>query len=152
MKNETVVIDLDNTICTSEKDYTKCIPKEYAVEALKQIKDNGNYIIIHTERDIDSARITKDWLRIHKIQYDHIQFGKPTARLYIDDRAYRFKKWGKFLKEIYGTKTNEYTEDPLTTYERALCANLTLLVDGDGFSKQRKIKKAIAQARKVADL
>jgi hypothetical protein len=55
------------------------------------LKDQGHTLIIHTGRHIDKLKATKSWLKKHKVVYDHIQFGKPVADLYIDDRAMRFE-------------------------------------------------------------
>jgi capsule biosynthesis phosphatase len=105
-----IVIDLDGTICTlktSTETYedVKVIPG--AKEFIKELREQGHYIIIQTARNMATCesnigkviknvgKITLDWLEKNEIEYDEIFFGKPNAQIYIDDRAFRFEDWKK---------------------------------------------------------
>lgn len=95
LKNKTIAIDLDGTICTEERTFDRPLarPLVGAVEALRTLKANGNTIIIYTARGWEQYRVTKDWLEKNNIAFDQILMGKPIADLWIDDRARRFISW-----------------------------------------------------------
>jgi len=103
-----IVIDLDGTICPVRQEgelYANLLPHEGAVEKLKELKNNGHYLIIQTARNMATCNsnvgkvlkniglITLEWLAKHDVTYDEIFFGKPNADLYIDDRALRYSEW-----------------------------------------------------------
>lgn len=103
-----ICIDFDGVICElKEKNqtYLDVLPKKGAIEKLRNLKENGHYLIIQTARHMKTcegnlgkvnARIAKDtlnWLEKYDIPYDEIYFGKPWAQIYIDDNAYRFTSW-----------------------------------------------------------
>ena len=95
LRNKTIAIDLDGTICTEERTFDRPLarPLDGAVEALKLIKRNGNTIIIYTARGWEQYRVTKHWLEKNDIAYDQILMGKPVVDCWIDDRARRFVSW-----------------------------------------------------------
>lgn len=103
-----ICIDLDGVICQLKiegQTYDQLLPVEGAPERLKELKENGHYIIINTARHMKTCQgnvgsvtariglITLQWLEKHNIPYDEIYFGKPHADVYIDDNAYRFSSW-----------------------------------------------------------
>jgi capsule biosynthesis phosphatase len=103
-----LAIDIDGTICSFRQEgqtYAEVEPLPGAVEKLRQLKENGHYIILLTARHMKTcqgnvglvvARQGKtllDWLGRHEIPYDEIWFGKPQADIYIDDNGYRFQSW-----------------------------------------------------------
>jgi len=104
-----IAIDFDDVIHRCDKGwYDGSIygdPVDGIKEFINNLRYNGHIIIIHTSRiwrgcdteqwtDIQSDRICemKDWLSKHNINFDTIWLGrgKPSADIYIDDRAYRF--------------------------------------------------------------
>jgi ribonucleotide monophosphatase NagD (HAD superfamily) len=95
IKNKTLLIDIDGTICTEEKTFDRPLakPLPYAVEALKLLKKNGNIIILWTARGWEQYKITKKWLDQHGFVYDQIIMGKPIVDYIIDDRARKFIGW-----------------------------------------------------------
>ena len=110
MKQKRICIDLDGVISQLKKEgetYESVKPIEGAVEKMKALKDAGHYIIILTARHMKTcngnvglvqkkvANITLQWLKKYEVVYDEIHFGKPWADIYIDDNAYRFKKWNE---------------------------------------------------------
>ena len=106
MNTQTLVIDIDHTICvpndsatdTFEK-YGKAEPIHSMIEAIRKAKDSGYRIVLFTARRMathngninkvieDVGELTKEWLRENKVPYDELQFGKPNAVYYIDDKA-----------------------------------------------------------------
>lgn len=105
-----IAIDLDGTICDIRKPgekYADVKPKPGAVEKLKKFKQQGHYIIITTARHMKTAEgnvnfvvsrlglETLEWLEKHEIPHDEVNFGKPYAQVYIDDRAIKFEGWDK---------------------------------------------------------
>jgi capsule biosynthesis phosphatase len=108
-----ICIDLDGVICELKKpsqSYESLSPVSGAAETIKQLRDNGNYIILYTARHMKTTQsnqglvaarvgaITLDWLEKNSIEYDEIYFGKPWADIYIDDNAYRFSSWNEIGK------------------------------------------------------
>lgn len=112
---QTLVIDIDHTLCIpndSEKStfekYAKAKPITDVIDALHKARSKGYRIVLFTARrmvthngDInrvieDVGDITINWLKEHDVPYDEIQFGKPYAVYYVDDKAMRpdeFVNW-----------------------------------------------------------
>ena len=113
-----IVFDLDGVICELKKpseSYSDVVPKKKVIQKMRDLKDEGNYLIIHTGRhmrtcDGDVAKViekigkvTEDWLEKWKVPYDELVFGKPYADIYIDDLRVEFlssEKLGKKLESI----------------------------------------------------
>jgi capsule biosynthesis phosphatase len=112
-------IDLDGVICeiNRSKNYDELLPIPGAIEAIKKLRAEGHYVIIHTARHMKTMEsnlgkvvaakgfITLEWLTKTGIEYDEIYFGKPWADIYIDDNAFKFESWDQtsiFIQE----KTN----------------------------------------------
>ncbi|OGM04068.1 capsular biosynthesis protein [Candidatus Woesebacteria bacterium RIFCSPHIGHO2_01_FULL_39_32] len=105
-----ICIDLDGVICEvrrKNQSYEDVKPLPGAIEKIQELKSKGHYIIISTSRHMKTTdgnvnkilakvgEITLTWLRKHKIPFDEINFGKPYAHIYIDDKAVRFSGWKK---------------------------------------------------------
>jgi len=113
-----IVFDLDGVICELKKpseSYSDVVRKKKVIQKMRDLKDEGNYLIIHTGRhmrtcDGDVAKViekigkvTEDWLEKWKVPYDELVFGKPYADIYIDDLGVEFlssEKLGKKLESI----------------------------------------------------
>lgn len=106
MNTQTLVVDLDDTICfplhgkkDSYEKYGMAAPNDPMIKSLRLAKEKGFRIIIHTARrmvthngDInkivdDIGKITTDWLAKYNVPYDEIVWGKPYGVYYIDDKA-----------------------------------------------------------------
>jgi len=103
-----ICIDIDGTIAELRKKgegYSEVSPKEGAVETLKKLNEEGHYIILYTARNMETflgnlgkinavqGPILYEWLRKYEIPYDEVYFGKPSADVYIDDKAIKFETW-----------------------------------------------------------
>lgn len=103
-----ICIDIDGTIAQlrkSDKDYNNLEPIEGAVESIQKLHREGHYIILYTARNMEthSGNIGKvlaaqgailfEWLKKYQIPFDEIYFGKPSADVYIDDKALKFESW-----------------------------------------------------------
>lgn len=110
-----IVIDLDGTICQLKgagDTYETLAPVPGAVEALKQLKQEGHQIVIYTARNMRTqqgnvddviaqvGQITLDWLKRHDVPYDEVVFGKPYGDVYIDDLAIRFHDWQEVMTQL----------------------------------------------------
>lgn len=100
-----LVIDLDDTICrTKDGNYADSQPIPEVIERLREYREAGFEIIIHTSRNVRTyegniGKITAhtlpiiiEWLRTHNVPYDEIYVGKPWCGhegFYVDDRAIR---------------------------------------------------------------
>ena len=75
-----------------------------AKEALTELKDNLNRIIIFTVRAFDEQgiKVVEDWMNYYNIPYDTITNKKPAeADIFLDDKAIRFIDWRDALNKIY---------------------------------------------------
>ena len=106
MNTQTLVIDIDHTICipndsatdTFEK-YGKAEPIHSMIDAIRKAKESGFKIVLFTARRMathngninkvieDVGDLTKTWLKDNDVPYDELQFGKPNAVYYVDDKA-----------------------------------------------------------------
>ena len=94
-----ICFDLDNTLC-SGKPYDIAQPLRGAKELLIRLKEKGHVIIIHTARGMGTnssnvgatiasiGKMTLNQLEDWEFIYDEIYFGKPSAEVYIDDKAF----------------------------------------------------------------
>lgn len=97
-----IIIDLDGTICTEEKTYSRCLakPLEKAIESINKFYDEGNTIIIHSARSWQEFEMTEHWLKSHGVKYHQLVLGRPIGDVWIDDRAIRFDNWDNVVRKI----------------------------------------------------
>jgi len=90
------VIDIDGTICTKEKDYSKAKPFKKAIETINKLYEEDNYIVFFTSRGSSSGKdrrdITIKQLGKWGVKYHKLIMGKPTADVYIDDKSFKSVK------------------------------------------------------------
>lgn len=92
--------DLDGTICTNtEGAYETAGPDPEIVAVVNQLYAEGHTILIHTARGsttgIDWRGRTEAQLREWGVNYHQLYLGKPTADVYIDDKAVNICDWRK---------------------------------------------------------
>lgn len=99
-----LIIDLDGTICTEEKTYSRSLAKPFkeAAASINKLHKHGHTIIIYSARSWQEYEMTVKWLKAHGIKYDQLILGKPIGDIWIDDRSLRFNGWDKTVKKING--------------------------------------------------
>ena len=98
-KKKIYVIDLDGTIATQEKDYSKAKPFKDIIEKINKLYEEGHTIIIFTARGtkikIDYSILTKKQLKLWGVKYHELIMGKPAGDYYIDDKNLSIKEFIK---------------------------------------------------------
>jgi capsule biosynthesis phosphatase len=109
-----ICVDLDGVVCRLKSEgqqYADLLPVPGVVERLRELRQQGHYIIIHTARHMKTCAgnvgraialqggVTLDWLRRHEVEYDELYFGKPEADVYLDDNAWRFSSWDEIASD-----------------------------------------------------
>jgi len=101
-----IIIDLDGTICTEEKTYSRSLarPRKGAVESVNKLYDEGNIIIIYTARTWMEYEMTIDWLKNYQVKFHQLMMGKPIGDIWIDDRALHFSDWDNMMEQLSNKK------------------------------------------------
>ena len=97
-----LIIDLDGTICTEEKTFSRNLakPNKDAKESIEKLKSAGYTIIIYSARSWNEYEMTIDWLKKNKIPFDQLILGKPIGKYWIDDRAIKYSSWKDVINQI----------------------------------------------------
>ena len=97
-----LIIDLDGTICTEEKTYSRSLAKanKGAVKSINSLYDQGHTIIIYSARTWMEFEMTTAWLQTNKIKYHQLVLGKPVGDVWIDDRAINFESWDNVMEKL----------------------------------------------------
>lgn len=95
---KTVCFDLDGTLCTNTfGDYEDAEPFDWAIERVNDLARAGHKILIFTARGtatgINWDTVTRAQLERWGVAYDELHFGKPSADVYVDDRAVHTSAW-----------------------------------------------------------
>lgn len=127
----TVVFDIDGVLATGTQeevysnaagwDYAKCTPMHQGIKLLKHLKKEKVRIVLHTARWGSDRAVTEAWLKEHKIPYDELLLGKPSADLYIDDKGFHWDtlpdpvsdaiRGKEITKYIFENRSEKYNED-----------------------------------------
>jgi len=97
-----IVIDMDGTICTEEKTYSRALAKALpgAVENINKLYDEGHIILIYSARTWMEYEMTHDWLQKNNIKFHQLILGKPIGDVWIDDRAINFNGWSSTAEQL----------------------------------------------------
>ena len=95
---KTVCFDLDGTLCTNTfGDYEDAEPFDWAIERVNDLARAGHRIVVFTARGtatgIDWDAVTRAQLERWGVAYDELRFGKPSADVFVDDRAVHTSAW-----------------------------------------------------------
>jgi 3-deoxy-manno-octulosonate cytidylyltransferase (CMP-KDO synthetase) len=90
--------DLDGTLCTATGgDYERAEPLPWAIARVNELAQAGHHITIFTARGtatgIDWTEVTQGQLERWGVRHDELKLGKPSADVYIDDRAVHSQTW-----------------------------------------------------------
>lgn len=90
--------DIDGTVCTNtEGDYSKAEPFAEVIAEVNRLFAQGHRIILYTARGsttgINWRELTESQLRRWGVCYHDLYTGKPTADIYIDDKAINTHDW-----------------------------------------------------------
>jgi CMP-N,N'-diacetyllegionaminic acid synthase len=111
-KNKKVIcFDLDGVLCsTSENNYLQSRPIKKNIKLVNKLYADGYKIKIFTARymgrsnnnkkiaTLRAKKITLNQLKLWKVKFHELIFGKPTYDIFVDDKALFFKKnWSKYL-------------------------------------------------------
>ncbi len=106
MKKKFIIcFDLDNVICTTVgKNYSKAKPKKKVIKLINELYEDKYEIRIFTARFMgrnkdnvkkakkQGLKLTLMQLKKWRVKFDKLIMGKPSYDLFIDDKAYGFKK------------------------------------------------------------
>ena len=92
-----LVIDIDNTICTQEKDYSMAKPFLDRIASFNKLYNEGHIIVYYTARGTETGtdwrEVTEKQFRQWGVKYHDLIFGKPSADFYIDDKGVTYERW-----------------------------------------------------------
>jgi hypothetical protein len=97
LTNKKICVDIDGVIATltPDSDYSKAIPMIKTINLVNELFNNGNEIILFTARGSETGKnwekLTKSQMEEWGVKYHKLQFGKPGADIFIDDRAINIK-------------------------------------------------------------
>lgn len=92
--------DIDGTLCTNtEGEYSKAEPYYDVIAEVNRLHAESHRILLYTARGattgIDWRELTEAQLMAWGVRFDALYMGKPTADVYIDDKAVNFADWKK---------------------------------------------------------
>jgi hypothetical protein len=98
-----IIIDLDGTICSEEKTFSRSMAKPIAgaQASINRLYDEGHIIIIYTSRTWMEFEMTTDWLKKYNFKYHQLFMGKPIGDVWIDDRALKFENWEIAINKLH---------------------------------------------------
>lgn len=90
--------DIDGTLCTNtEGAYEEARPFPAIIDRVNRLYEEGHDILLHTARGsttgIDWRALTEQQLSEWGVKYHVLYMGKPTADLYVDDKAVNVSDW-----------------------------------------------------------
>jgi len=130
----TVCFDLDGTLCTNTYGaYDEAEPFPWAIERVNALAEAGHRIIVFTARGtatgLDWRETTEGQLQRWGVRYDELQLGKPSAAVYVDDRAVHTTAWREgdaYAVPGFGVPAPEGRREPLP---EALALQRTTVVE-----------------------
>lgn len=112
---KTICFDIDGVICKSNsKNYKKSSPILKNIKTINSLFDTGFVIKLYTARCMGRTfdnkkkseklikKLTIRQLKLWKVKYHKIFFGKPSFDIFVDDKCLFFKEdWPKILKKKF---------------------------------------------------
>ncbi len=90
--------DIDGTLCTNtEGAYEEAKPFPERIAKVNLLHQEGHTILLYTARgsttDIDWRETTERQMKEWGVRYHQLFLGKPSAHVYIDDKAFNSESW-----------------------------------------------------------
>jgi hypothetical protein len=103
--------DIDGTLCTNtDGEYAKAEPLPEIIAQVNRLYAEGHRILLYTARGattgLDWSELTAEQLRRWGVRYHALYLGKPTADVYIDDRAINLADWKRDGFHVTGRATH----------------------------------------------
>lgn len=94
----TYCFDIDGTLCSNTGgDYWGAVPFQDMIREVNRLFSEGHRILLYTARGattgVDWRELTRQQLKEWGVCYHELYMGKPTADIYIDDRAMNSTEW-----------------------------------------------------------
>lgn len=94
----TYCFDIDGTLCSNtDGDYERAEPFRDVIDAVNGLHAEGHRIVLCTARGsttgIDWRAVTEAQLATWNVRYDTLVMGKPSADVYVDDKAVNAADW-----------------------------------------------------------
>jgi hypothetical protein len=95
---KTYCFDIDGTLCTNtEGAYETAKPFRDVIRFVNKLYAAKHRIILFTARGsttgINWSKLTRAQMKRWGVKYHELLFGKPTADIYIDDKAINARHW-----------------------------------------------------------
>ena len=95
---KTYCFDIDGTLCNNtEGAYAEAQPFNDRIAVVNKLYEDGNQILLLTARGattgIDWRELTEKQMSEWGVLYHKLYLNKPTAHIYIDDKAYNSETW-----------------------------------------------------------
>lgn len=90
---EIIMVDFDGTLTLGGRFWKEdeiILPNEKVIQWVNKEYRKGNVIIIFTARPYEILRETVAWLIKHGVKYHGLNFDKPGADIYVDDKSINF--------------------------------------------------------------
>lgn len=106
--------DIDGTLCTNtDGDYEQAQPFKQVIAQVNRLYDEGHRILLYTARGattgIDWRELTEQQMEKWGVCYHALFMGKPTADVYIDDKAVNFVDW---QRSDFQVQLPSFTDNP----------------------------------------
>lgn len=116
MSKKILCFDLDNVICnTKNNNYENSKPNLSVIKLINRLYKSKNYLIkIYTARGMGIYngnlklvkkklyKLTKNQLKLWKVNYHEFVMGKISYDIFVDDKAFGYKKnWYKLFEKKY---------------------------------------------------
>ena len=107
---KTYCFDIDGTLCTNtEGAYEDAKPFPDRISQVNRLYDAGHTILLYTARgsttDIDWRDTTEGQMKDWGVRYHQLFLGKPTAHVYIDDKAFNSETWDWYQDDNQNTSS-----------------------------------------------
>lgn len=90
--------DIDGTLCSNtDGDYGNAMPFYDVIAMVNQLVAEGHRVLLYTARGattgLDWRELTERQLKEWGVNHQGLFMGKPTADIYIDDKAMNLSDW-----------------------------------------------------------